>query len=67
MSMLMPPWFNFSVAFPFLALMGIILNAIADNPNFGILVCIGLHSGLDAAAAFWTLEMRFGWLDAFFP
>jgi hypothetical protein len=66
-SMLMPAWFNFGVVFPFLTLMGLLLNSIADHPSFGILVCIGLHSGLDAAAAFWTLELRFGWLDAFFP
>jgi hypothetical protein len=67
MGMLMPPWFNFGVVFPFLTCMGLILNRIADHPNFGILHCIALHSGLDAAAAFWTLELRFGWLDSFFP
>jgi hypothetical protein len=67
MGMLMPPWFNFCVCFPFLTLMGLILNRIADDPRFGILGCIGLHSGLDAAAAFWTLELRFGWLNAYFP
>lgn len=67
MGMLMPPWFNFGVAFPFLTLMGLFLNSIADDPRFGILVCIALHSGLDAAAAFWTLDIRFGWLDPFFP
>jgi hypothetical protein len=67
MGMLMPPWFNFCVVFPFLTCMALILNSIADHPKFGILGCIALHSGLDAAAAFWTLELRFGWLDPFFP
>jgi hypothetical protein len=67
--MLMPAWFNFGVVFPFLTLMGLLMNRIADHPKFGILVCIALHSGLDAAAAFWTLDLRFEFqcLDAFFP
>jgi hypothetical protein len=67
MGMLMPAWFNFGVVFPFLTLMGLVLHSIADHPSFGILVCIGLHSGLDAAAALWTLDLRFGFFDAYFP
>merc|ERR1712100_146778 len=34
MGMLMPAWFNFGVVFPFLTLMGLLLNIIADHPNF---------------------------------
>ena len=66
-SSLMPPWFNLGVAFPFLAFMGHLLNRIADHPKLGVRVCCALHTGLDAATAFWILDIRFGWLDPLFP
>ena len=64
---LMPPWFNLGVAFPFLAFMGQLLNRVADHPKLGVGVCVALHTGLDAATAFWVLDIRFGWLDFIFP
>jgi len=65
--MLMPPWFNLGIAFPFLAFMGSLLNRVADHPRLGVKVCAALHTGLDAATAFWILDIRFGWLDFLFP
>ena len=63
----MPLWFNVGVAFPFLAGMGFLLNRVADHPGLGVPVCVGVHAGLDAASALWVLDMRFGYLDSFFP
>ena len=60
---LMPPWFSILVAFPFLVTFGLLLSHIADKcfPT-----AVGLHIGLDAATAFWVLDLRFGYLDSLF-
>ena len=58
---LMPPWFNLLVAFPFLAFFGLLLTKVADKK--GLWTAIALHAGLDAATAFWVLDIRFGYLD----
>ena len=65
-SQLMPAWFNLGVAFPFLAVMAHVLNRVADS-DLGVDACVALHAGLDASAAFWILDLRFGFLDGAFP
>ena len=65
-SQLMPAWFNLCVAFPFLSVTGLVLNRVADAPKLGVGACVALHAGLDASAAFWILDLRFGWLDGVF-
>ena len=42
-------------------------NRVADSPRLGVDACVALHAGLDASAAFWILDLRFGFLDAAFP
>ena len=66
-SQLMPAWFNLGVAFPFLAGLAHVLNRVADSPRLGVDACVALHAGLDASAAFWILDLRFGFLDGAFP
>lgn len=63
-AMLMPAWFNFLVAFPFLVAFGHALSLLADK--HGIHTAIAVHSGLDLAAACWILDIKFGFLDSYF-
>lgn len=63
-AMLMPAWFNFLVAFPFLVAFGHGLSLLADK--YGIRTAIAIHSGLDLAAACWILDIKFGFLDSHF-
>ncbi len=44
-----------------------VLNRVADSPRLGVDACVALHAGLDASAAFWILDLRFGFLDGAFP
>ncbi|KAG8470651.1 hypothetical protein KFE25_009072 [Diacronema lutheri] len=62
-SSLMPHWFSFCCAYPFLVGFGLALDRIARDERFGIVTAIGVHAGMDLAAAFWILDLRFGWLD----
>lgn len=60
-AMLMPVSFNLGCAFPFLAFFGHFLSFVADRK--GLVTSVGIHAGLDLAAAFWILDLKFGWLD----
>lgn len=61
---LMPLWFSIFLAFPFLFIFGLKLQWIA-NSRHTLLTAIGIHSGLDFAAAAWILDLRYGWLDSY--
>lgn len=61
---LMPLWFNILIAVPFLVLFGQILALVCDR--HGLCTAVAIHAALDAAAAFWILDIRFGFLDDFF-
>lgn len=63
-AMLMPVSFNLGCAFPFLAFFGHFLSFVADRK--GLATSVGIHAGLDLAAAFWVLDLKFGWLDFVF-
>lgn len=63
-SMLMPAWFNFGVAFPFLVVFGQTLATVYDK--FGIKTAVAVHSALDLSCAIWILDITFGFLDPVF-
>lgn len=59
-SSLMPHWFSVFCAYPFLVGFGLALDRIARDERFGVVTAIGVHAGMDLAAAFWIMDLRFG-------
>lgn len=59
-SSLMPHWFSIFCAYPFLVGFGLALDRIARDERFGVVTAIGVHAGMDLAAAFWIMDLRFG-------
>ncbi|KAJ1624185.1 hypothetical protein T492DRAFT_1049123 [Pavlovales sp. CCMP2436] len=62
-SSLMPLWFAIFVGYPFLVGFGLALDRICRDKRFGVVTAIGVHAGMDLAAAFWIMDLRFGWFD----
>lgn len=62
-SSLMPHWFSVFCAWPFLIVFGLALDRVARDERLGVVTAIGVHAGMDLAAAFWIMDLRFGWLD----
>ena len=57
----MPAYFSVGIAFPFLTAFGYVCIMCVREPRLGWPAAVAMHGGLDFAAAYWCLDLRYGW------